>query len=150
MKGGHCSSGRQRDDPRNKYNISSTNYHFSKSANNNIIHLPTSVTENQLASVGLRTRNPDRFELCPAGFLVLENKGNSNATVGRPRGRGRGRPRSTKRTAAQRGDSDGLSVADTTHRRKTSSRKKRCAELQGKFEDIDYSDGQHSQRKHRL
>ena len=149
-KGGHTQSSTGRGDEskcikQNVYNTCPI-----VSSNINVVHMPTNLSDSQLASVGLCTRPPDRFEMCPAGFSVLENLPKKPISPGRPRGRPRGRPKGSRKATGDRKQPEKVSRADTTHRRKSSNRKPRCAELQGKADLLESSLHEYTQSNYSI
>ena len=106
--------------------------------------MPTNVTKEQLLSVGLQTRIPDRFELCPAGFIILEDIPDTSMSTSRPQGRGRpkrgarGRPRSSRKSSSNRNYTAGSDIAycDTTHHRVVNKKKPKCCEIADKVDSL--------------
>ena len=125
---------------------------FSDIYKKTVLYMPPKLSEETLLSVGMRSRSPDRFELCPADFRILEDitQGGDAITRGtaRLRGRGtRGRPRK-QRNIETRGSvslpmemEDNItpptSKADTTHRRKAPKRKAKNASIADKIKAIN-------------
>ena len=133
-KGGHSESGLSR--PKNS-NITFPLYRGKKKKNHlqqAVLHMPKYMSDKELGLVGLRTRKPDRFELCPPDFVILEDIPDAASTK---RGRPRGRPRGSRKISSTRGNEDKIAHADTTHRRYVVSKKPRAAELAGLIDTIN-------------
>lgn len=149
-KGGHNQSTTGRDDT----SKCTMNNVFTKGqikySNKNVVYMPSNLSDSQLASVGLCTRRPDRFEMCPPGFSVLENIPSHTTSAGRPRGRPRGRPKGSRKATGDRCSQVKVSRADTTHRRKATQRKPRCMELQGKADILGKSVHEYSESNYSL
>ena len=106
--------------------------------NKTIMYMPPYVKQSQLRAVGLCTRAPDRYELCPPGFSVLEDVPSVVHTRGRPRGRGkRGRPRISRQPVTQRDTEEYVSRADTSHRHKTTKRKPLSEDIARRIETME-------------
>ena len=138
-KGGQTSgSTRKQAESKQQYNATELNVTHSV-AKKTILFMPSHVTPKQLRSVGMRSRTPDRFELCPAGYRVLEELPDvAIAACARPRGRGkRGRPRGSRKANSDRTSANKISVADTSHRRTASKRQPVSQQIAEKINQIN-------------
>ena len=110
--------------------------------NDTIHYMPPGLTEKQLASVGLSTRAPDMYELCPPGFTTLEDAANTLDASSKPRGRPRGRPKGSKNKCLSRSEMPTETIttstprANTTHRRSAVRSKTAAESIEGKIEKI--------------
>ena len=105
-------------------------------------YMPPGLNETHLASVGLSTRPPDKYELCPPGFTSLDDAPKTYDTSSKPRGRPRGRPRGSKKQTTTKSQSNAdtndcsAAIRNTTHRRIATKSQTAAASLQGKINKI--------------